>query len=41
MLATTSTTQSAALSFYRDHGYERVGESTAGAYDLVHFEKSL
>ena len=41
MLATTSTTQSAALSFYCDHGYERVRESTAGAYDLVHFEKSL
>lgn len=41
LLATTSTRQSAALSFYPDNGYEEVGRSTAGAYELVHYEKSL
>lgn len=41
LLATTSTRQSSALSFYPDNGYEEVGRSTAGAYELVHYEKSL
>lgn len=41
LLATTSTRQSAALGFYRAHGYERTAISTAGAYELVHFEKEL
>ena len=41
LLATTSTRQSAALSFYPANGYEEVGRSTAGAYELVHYEKSL
>lgn len=41
LLATTSTRQAAALDFYADRGYERTGTSTAGAYELVHFEKEL
>ena len=41
LLATTSSRQSAALSFYPDNGYEEVGRSTAGAYELVHYEKTL
>ena len=41
LLATTSTRQAAALEFYRAHGYEEVARSTAGAYELVHFEKEL
>lgn len=41
LLATTSTRQAAALEFYRAHGYERMARSTAGSYELVHFEKEL
>jgi GNAT superfamily N-acetyltransferase len=41
LLATTSTRQSAALSFYAEQGYDRTATSTAGAYELVHFEKRL
>ena len=41
VLATTSTNQPAAIEFYQDRGYERMGTSTAGEYELVHFEKSL
>ncbi|ELZ57424.1 MULTISPECIES: GNAT family N-acetyltransferase [Halorubrum] len=41
LLATTSTRQSAALSFYPDRGYEEVERSAAGEYELVHYEKSL
>lgn len=41
VLATTSTRQAAAVEFYRTHGYERAATSTAGAYELVHFEKEL
>lgn len=41
LLATTSTRQTAALEFYRAHGYERTGRSTAGSYELVHFETEL
>lgn len=41
LLATTSTRQTAALAFYESRGYERTATSTAGAYDLVHFEKRL
>ncbi|WP_049905710.1 MULTISPECIES: hypothetical protein [Halorubrum] len=36
-----STRQSAALDFYEDREYERTATSTAGAYELVHFEKDL
>lgn len=41
VLATTSTRQPAAVSFYADHGYERVGSSVEGEYELVHFEKEM
>lgn len=41
LLATTSTRQAAALEFYPEQGYERTGTSTAGSYELVHFEKEL
>ena len=41
LLATTSTRQSAALEFYSEQGYEQTGTSTAGSYELVHFEKEL
>jgi len=41
VLATTSTRQAAAVEFYRTHGYKRATTSTAGAYELVHFEKEL
>jgi len=41
LLATTSTRQQAALSFYAANGYERVGASVEGEYELVHFEKGL
>ncbi|MDB9278929.1 GNAT family N-acetyltransferase [Halorubrum ezzemoulense] len=41
LLATTSTRQPAALDFYASRGYERTDTSTAGAYELVHFEKEL
>lgn len=41
LLATTARTQPAAVEFYREEGYEAVGESTEAGYKLVHFEKSL
>ncbi len=41
LLATTARRQAAAVEFYADEGYEVVGESTAGDYELVHFEKEL
>jgi GNAT superfamily N-acetyltransferase len=41
LLATTARTQPAAVEFYRQEGYEAVGESTEAGYRLVHFEKSL
>lgn len=41
VLATTARRQRAAVAFYADEGYEMVGESTAGDYELVHFEKEL
>ncbi|MBX0322013.1 GNAT family N-acetyltransferase [Halomicroarcula sp. F13] len=41
LLATTARTQPAAVEFYRDEGYERVGESTVAGYELVHFERRL
>jgi len=41
VLATTARRQTAAVAFYREAGYETVGESTEGEYRLVHFEKSL
>ena len=40
-LATTAARQQAAVAFYPAHGYDRVGTSTYGAYDLVHFQKEL
>lgn len=41
LLATTAKRQTRALDFYPAAGYERVDESTFGAYELVHFEKRL
>ena len=41
LLATTSTRQTAALEFYHDQGYDQTATSTAGTYELVHFEKEL
>ncbi len=41
LLATTARTQPAAVEFYREAGYEAVGESTEAGYELLHFEKSL
>lgn len=41
VLATTARTQPSAVEFYREEGYEPVGESREAGYDLVHFEKSL
>jgi ribosomal protein S18 acetylase RimI-like enzyme len=41
VLATTARRQAPAVEFYQDEGYTTVGESTAGAYELVHFEKEL
>lgn len=40
LLATTSRRQQRALELYPDAGYERVGTSTHGAFDLIHFEKT-
>lgn len=39
LLATTSTRQTAALEFYHNQGYNRTATSTAGTYELVHFEE--
>ena len=41
VLATTARRQSAAVAFYREEGYEPVGESTEAGYRLIHFEKEL
>ncbi len=41
VLATTARRQERALSLYDGTGYERVDTSRYGAYELVHFEKSL
>lgn len=41
LLATTATTQAAAVAFYAAEGYDEVDRSTAGRYELVHFEKPL
>jgi ribosomal protein S18 acetylase RimI-like enzyme len=41
VLATTARRQTAAVAFYRAAGYELVGESREGEYELVHFEKPL
>ncbi|MFC6975914.1 GNAT family N-acetyltransferase [Halomicroarcula sp. GCM10025709] len=41
LLATTARRQAAAVEFYRDEGYDCVGESMEGEYELVHFEKRL
>lgn len=41
LLATTATRQTAAVALYASAGYERVGTSTYGEYQLVHFEKEL
>lgn len=41
VLATTATRQRAAVEFYPSEGYREVGRSTAGEYELVHFEKEL
>jgi GNAT superfamily N-acetyltransferase len=41
VLATTATRQRAAVEFYPSEGYRAVDRSSAGAYELVHFEKEL
>jgi GNAT superfamily N-acetyltransferase len=41
LLATTSQSQHAAVEFYRNEGYQEVGRSTQGEYELLHFEKRL
>jgi|AntDeeMetagen192_2_1112575.scaffolds.fasta_scaffold06361_2 GNAT superfamily N-acetyltransferase len=41
ILATTARRQRKAVEFYPSAGYEQVGESTMGEYDLVHFEKRI
>lgn len=41
LLATTASRQTAAVDFYPSEGYREVDRSTAGAYELVHFEKDL
>ena len=41
VLATTARRQSAAVAFYREEGYEPIGESTEAGYRLIHFEKEL
>jgi GNAT superfamily N-acetyltransferase len=41
VLATTATRQAAAVEFYPREGYRAVDRSSAGAYELVHFEKEL
>ncbi|MFB6191904.1 MAG: GNAT family N-acetyltransferase [Haloarculaceae archaeon] len=40
-LATTAKRQERAVAFYAAAGYARVGTSTEGDYELVHFEKRL
>ncbi|MCL9812085.1 GNAT family N-acetyltransferase [Natranaeroarchaeum aerophilus] len=41
ILATTARRQQKAIAFYPSAGYEQVGESTMGEYELVHFEKRM
>lgn len=41
VVATTATRQRAAVAFYPSEGYREVGRSSAGEYELVHFEKEL
>ena len=41
VLATTARRQERALALYPGAGYERVGTSAYGEYELVHFEKGL
>jgi GNAT superfamily N-acetyltransferase len=41
LLATTAVGQAGAVAFYREEGYAETGRSTAGDYELVHFEKRL
>jgi GNAT superfamily N-acetyltransferase len=41
LLATTARRQRSAVAFYPDAGYDRVGTSSYGEYELVHFEKRL
>lgn len=41
ILATTARRQQAAVNFYAAEGYRRVGTSTTGEYELVHFEKQV
>ncbi|MFC5368335.1 GNAT family N-acetyltransferase [Salinirubrum litoreum] len=41
VLATTASRQAAAVEFYPSEGYRVVDRSSAGAYELVHFEKEL
>ena len=39
LVATTAKRQQRAVAFYPAAGYEQVGESTYGEYELIHFEK--
>ena len=41
LLATTAARQRSAVEFYPAAGYRKVGRSTYGDYDLVHFEKEI
>ena len=41
ILATTARRQRKAIAFYPNAGYEQVGKSTLGEYELVHFEKRI
>jgi GNAT superfamily N-acetyltransferase len=41
LLATTARRQQSAVNFYPDEGYREVDRSTAGEYELVHFETEL
>lgn len=41
LLATTSQSQTAAVAFYRDEGYQEAARSSQGEYELIHFEKQL
>jgi len=41
LLATTAARQEAATRFYPAAGYEAVGQSTMGEYELRHYEKEL
>jgi GNAT superfamily N-acetyltransferase len=41
VLATTARRQQSAVAFYPSEGYREVGRSSAGEYELIHFEKEL